>query len=120
MSHHARSPSREVYNKSVATLKVAFIIGLGLAYASSHRQDPLAFLLPVVVDKCASTGKIPMLAALSLGFMFVGSGNGEITSTILQTLMAGDDKLKSLGDKWEWFLALGLVLLVNTFGISLS
>ena len=99
-------------------LKVASTVGLGLAYAGSHREDLLALLLPVVADESTST-EIAALAALSLGFVFVGSGNGEITSTILQTPMASHEKSKSLGDKWR-FLALGLVLLVNMFGIARS
>ena len=101
------------------SLKFASIVGLGLAYAGSHREDLLALLLPAVVDESTST-EIAALAALSLGFVFVGSGNGEITSTILQTLMASHEKSKSLGDKWGRFLALGLVLLVNMFGIARS
>ena len=35
--------------------------------------------------------EITTLSALILEFVFVGSGNGEITSTILQTLMERDD-----------------------------
>ena len=66
-------------------LKFASIVGLGLAYAGSHREDLLALLLPAVADESTST-ETASLAALSLGFVFVGSGNGEITSTILQTL----------------------------------
>jgi 26S proteasome regulatory subunit N1 len=38
-------------------------------------------------------------STLALGFVFVGSRNGEITSVILQTLTDRDDK--ALGEKWR-------------------
>lgn len=92
-------------------------MGLGLAYAGSHREDILPFLLPHVADDTASM-EISSLAALALGFIFVGSEHGEVTSTILQTLMEkcerGD---KSLDEKWARFMVLGLGLLY--LGMSL-
>ena len=53
--------------------------------------------------------EIISLAALSLGFIFVGSGDGEVASTILQVMMERDDK--ALDEKWGRFLSLGLALL---------
>lgn len=98
-------------NKSVS-LKTSAIMGLGLAYAGSHREDILPFLLPHVADDTV-TMEISSLAALALGFIFVGSENGEVTATILQTFMDKFDKEddKSLDEKWARFMALGLGLL---------
>ncbi|KAG6909917.1 hypothetical protein DXG01_014437 [Tephrocybe rancida] len=97
-------------NKSVP-LKTSAIMGLGLAYAGSHREDLLPFLLPHVADDTVSM-EISSLAALALGFIFVGSENGEVTGTILQTLMEKADRDdKSLDEKWARFMALGLGLL---------
>lgn len=98
-------------NKSVS-LKTSAIMGLGLAYAGSHREDILPFLLPHIADDVA-TMEISSLAALALGFIFVGSENGEVTSTILQTFMEKFDREddKSLDEKWARFMALGLGLL---------
>ncbi|KNZ81635.1 26S proteasome regulatory subunit rpn-1 [Termitomyces sp. J132] len=95
-------------NKSVP-LKTSAIMGLGLAYAGSHREDLLPFLLPHVADDSVSM-EIASLAALALGFIFVGSENGEVTGTILQTLMEKAED-KSLDEKWARFMALGLGLL---------
>jgi hypothetical protein len=53
--------------------------------------------------------EVASLTALSLGFVFVGSANGEIASTILQTMMEREDK--ELKEKWGRFMALGLALL---------
>jgi len=68
----------------------------------------MALLLPVVADDSLSM-EIISLAALSLGFIFVGSGNGEVASTILQVMMEREDK--ALDEKWGRFLSLGLALL---------
>jgi 26S proteasome regulatory subunit N1 len=83
-------------------------MGLGLAYAGAHREDLLSLLLPHVADDSVSM-EIASLSALALGFVFVGSGNGEITSTVLQTFMEREDKY--LDEKWARFMALGLALL---------
>lgn len=68
----------------------------------------MGLLLPLVADDSLSM-EIVSLAALSLGFIFVGSGNGEVASTILQVMMDRDDK--ALEEKWGRFLSLGLALL---------
>ncbi|EPS97459.1 26S proteasome regulatory complex non-ATPase subcomplex Rpn1 subunit [Fomitopsis schrenkii] len=96
-----------VDNKA-ASLKISSIVGLGLAYVGSHREDLLNLLIPTVSDDSVSM-EIASLTALSLGFIFVGSGNGEIASTILQSLMERDDK--QLEEKWTRFMLLGLALL---------
>ena len=68
----------------------------------------MTLLLPIVADDSLSM-EIISLAALSLGFIFVGSGNGEVASTILQVMMEREDK--ALDEKWGRFLSLGLALL---------
>jgi len=88
-------------------------MGLGLAYARSHREDLLSLLLPHVADDGVSM-EITSLSVLVLGFVFVGSGNGEVAGIILQTLMEREDKF--LDEKWAGFMALGLVFLY--LGIS--
>ncbi|KAJ7755237.1 hypothetical protein B0H16DRAFT_1722445 [Mycena metata] len=99
-----------VDNKSVP-LKTSAIMGLGLAYAGSHRQDLLQLLLRHVADE-AATMEVAGLAVLALGFIFVGSENGDITGTVLQTLLEKAERQdKSLDEKWARFMALGLGLL---------
>ncbi|EJT99331.1 26S proteasome regulatory complex non-ATPase subcomplex Rpn1 subunit [Dacryopinax primogenitus] len=99
--------SEQIENKSVP-LRTGAIVGLGFAYASTHRADIMALLLPLVADETL-TMSLAALAALSLGFVFVGSCNGEIAGTILQTMMERD--AAQLTDKWARFMALGLALL---------
>jgi hypothetical protein len=83
---------------------------IGIAYAGSQREDELFTerMRDIVADTSISM-EIASLAALSLGFIFVGSANGEIASTILQTMMERDEK--ELKEKWGRFMALGLALL---------
>ena len=53
--------------------------------------------------------EIASLTALALGFIFVGSSNGDIAMTILQTMMERQET--ELKEKWGRFLGLGLALL---------
>lgn len=99
--------SGDVDNKSVP-MRTSAITGLGLAYVGTHRDDLLQLLLPHVGDD-GETMEVASLAALALGFIFVGSCNGEVTSTILQTLMEREEK--DLDEKWARFMVLGLALL---------
>ncbi|KAJ3555633.1 hypothetical protein NP233_g12161 [Leucocoprinus birnbaumii] len=56
--------------------------------------------------------EISSLAALSLGFIFVGSKNGDVSSTMLQTIMEKHESNdKGLDEKWAKFFVLGLALL---------
>ncbi|KAI5888837.1 26S proteasome regulatory complex, non-ATPase subcomplex, Rpn1 subunit [Schizophyllum commune H4-8] len=102
--------SDQVENKSVP-LKTAAIMGLALAYAGSQHPDLLSVLLPHVADDTV-TMEISSLAALALGFIYVGSENGEITGTILQAFMERADRSDGgLDEKWGRFMSLGLGLL---------
>lgn len=96
-----------VENKSVP-LKTGAIVGLGLAYAGSHRKDLADLLLPLIADDAMGM-EIASLAALAVGFIFVGSEDGDASSTILQTLMEREDK--ELEEKWARFMGLGLAML---------
>lgn len=89
--------------------RVARIMGLGLAYAGSNKLDLLDLLLPFVAD----TGydmQISAVAALSLGLIFVGSAQSDVSEAIIQTFL-DEDRNKQLKDKWTRFMTLGLALL---------
>jgi len=95
-------------NDPKLVIKNSAIMGLGLAYAGSMREDVLEILLPIV----GNTGlgmELSSLTALALGHVFVASCHPEITSTILETLMERDPKV--LKDPFARFLGLGLALL---------
>ncbi|KAL5114792.1 proteasome regulatory particle base subunit [Pleosporales sp. CAS-2024a] len=90
-------------------IRLASIMGLGLAYAGSNKEELLEVLLPIVSDTSLDM-QLSAMAALSLGMIFVGSANGEVTDTLMNTLM-DEDRSKQLKDKWTRFMALGLALL---------
>jgi 26S proteasome regulatory subunit N1 len=98
-----------VDSKSVP-LKVAAMNGIAVAYAGSQRRDVAERILPHIADE-TNTMEVAAMAALALGFVFVGSGDGEIASTILQTLMEREPA--QLDSEWAVFmgLALGLIFL---------
>lgn len=83
-------------------------MGLGIAYAGSAREDLLELLVPIVVDTGLSV-ELSALAALSLGLIFVGKVNEEVSNAILQTLAERTDV--QLDVSIARFFALGLGLL---------
>ncbi|XP_064634974.1 26S proteasome non-ATPase regulatory subunit 2-like [Lineus longissimus] len=88
-------------------MRLGAVVGLGLAYAGSNRDDVLSLLLPVLADSKSNMEVIGM-AALSCGMISVGTCNGEVTSTLLQTLMERSEA--ELKETYARFIALGLAL----------
>ncbi|GAA5942710.1 proteasome regulatory particle base subunit RPN1 [Sporobolomyces koalae] len=99
--------SEHVESKSVP-LRVASIIGIGIAYAGSQREDIRELLLPAISDTAVSL-EIAAISALALGFVFVGTCDGDVTMAVLQTMMEREEA--ELKEKWGRFMALGLALL---------
>lgn len=90
-------------------IRMACIMGLGLSYAGSNKEEVLEKLLPIITDTTQDM-QISAMAALSCGLIFVGSSHEDVVSAIITTFL--DDERKSqLTDKWTRFLALGLGLL---------
>lgn len=96
-------------NHKEPLIRVSAIMGLGLAYAGSNKDELLALLLPLVGDTSLDM-QTSAMAALSLGLIFVGSSNSDVSEAIVQTFL-DDDRKHQLKDKWTRFMALGLGLL---------
>jgi len=90
-------------------MRVACIMGLGLSYAGSNKEELLDILLPIVEDVSLDM-QLSAMAAVSLGLIFVGSSNHQVSEAIATTLM-DEERQKHLKDKWTRFMALGLALL---------
>lgn len=114
-----------ISNKS-KELKTSAIMGLGLAYVGSCREDLLGLLLPIITGEGEGDGipdiELASFAALALGLIFVSSANGDIADTILQTLLerceahtsatsTSEKEAAGLDSKFSKFLILGLGLL---------
>ncbi|XP_033101471.1 26S proteasome non-ATPase regulatory subunit 2-like [Anneissia japonica] len=89
------------------TMRIGAIFGLGLAYAGSNSEEVLGCLLPVMADS-KSNMEVIGVTAVACGMIAVGSCNGDVTSTILQTMM--EKSKQQLKDNYARFLALGLGL----------
>lgn len=88
-------------------MRIGSIIGLGLAYAGSNRSDVLSVLLPVLSDS-KSTIEVIGVTALSCGLIAVGSGNADVTATIMQVFIEKPDL--DVKDNFVRFLPLALGL----------
>ncbi|CRG83951.1 26S proteasome regulatory subunit rpn-1 [Talaromyces islandicus] len=97
-----------IENKSIP-MRVASIMGLGLSYAGSNKEELLEALLPIVEDVSLDM-QLSAMAAVALGLIFVGSSNHQVSEAIATTLM-DEERQKQLKDKWTRFMALGLALL---------
>lgn len=99
----------DVLNHKSKDVRVSGIMGLGLAYVGTHKEEMLEILLPYVADTSLDM-QLSAMAALALGLIFVGSANSDISETIVQTFF-DEDRASQLKDKWTRFMALGLALL---------
>src|SRR5271169_6750452 len=92
-------------------LRATSIMGLGIAYTASNREDLKDLFLPIISDTSIDL-QLSGMAAVALGQIFIGQGaksDNEIASTMLHTLMEMEpEQLKS---PWIKFYALGLALL---------
>jgi len=89
-------------------IRIGSILGLGMAYNGSAREDITAQIAPVLEDGNASM-EVLGTAALALGMINVGTGNGDITGALLTLLMEKD--AASLSVTNARYVALGLGLL---------
>ena len=96
-------------NSKNVPMRVASIIGLGLACAGTNKEDLLELLLPIVEDTSLEM-QLSAMAALSLGLIFVGSSDDRVSQAIITTLL-DEERQKQLKDKWTRFMSLGLALL---------
>ena len=71
------------------------VVGLGFAYAGSCREDLLELLVPFIYDIDISN-ELSAMAALSLGLIFCGSANEEVSEAIVYTFIErGDSELNN-------------------------
>ncbi|KAI1470677.1 26S proteasome regulatory complex, non-ATPase subcomplex, Rpn1 subunit [Daldinia caldariorum] len=90
-------------------VRITAIMGLGLSYAGSHKEEVLELLIPIITNP-DNDMQIVAMAALSLGLVYVGSANPLAIEEIMGVLL-DDERGNVFSDKWFRFLALGLGLL---------
>jgi 26S proteasome regulatory subunit N1 len=92
------------------TVRMSSILGLGLGYAGSQREEVKELLENVIINSEVHDLAEASLASLALGLVFSGSCNDDLSSTILQRLMETDSK-EFNAHPLSRFLLLGLGLL---------
>lgn len=113
--HNENDPALAILSEFIESdkplLRATSIMGLGIAYTASNRDELKELFLPIVSDNSIDL-QLSGLASVALGQIFIGQGaktDNEIAETMLQTLMEMEpEQLKS---PWLKFYALGLALL---------
>lgn len=98
----------ESVTKENVSVRVGAIMGLGLAYAGTQKEEVSELLTEVIHDDTAPI-EVVAFAALSLGLVFCGTCHEECVQAIVQTLMMRPEK--DLESSFVHFLCLGLGLL---------
>lgn len=108
--------TEQVEDKEMAACRrIGAALGLGLAYAGTQKAEILDLLTPIIVDPDIHVDLFSM-ASLALGYVFVGTGNGDIANNIIQGLTDRYDESKEedqkiVKDPTSRFACLGLGLL---------
>jgi len=89
-------------------IRIGAILGLGIAYAGKNRADVLQLISNVVSDSTISM-EIVGVSALALGLIAIGTANGDVTSTLIQTLLERSEA--DLKETFSRFIALALGLI---------
>lgn len=113
--HNENDPALAILSEFVESdkllLRATSVMGLGIAYTASNRDEVKDLFLPILSDTSVDL-QLSGMAALALGQIFIGQGaktDNEIASTMLQTLMEMEpEQLKS---PWIKLYVLGLALL---------
>ncbi|XP_054714152.1 26S proteasome non-ATPase regulatory subunit 2-like [Uloborus diversus] len=90
-------------------MRTGAVIGMGIAYAGTNRDNVLSLLIPVISDP-KSNMEVVGLSALACGMIAVGSCNEAVTSAIIQVLHEKLHAEADLKDTFARFLPLALGL----------
>lgn len=93
---------------AASTVRIGSILGLGLAYAGSAREELRETLTEVLENE--SEIDVLSVTAYALGLIFVGSCNADIAGSITEILLSREED-ESLNHPYAKFLCLGLGLL---------
>jgi len=100
----------DLINDKEDLVRTNAVMGLGIAYAGSAREDLLDLLIPIVVDTTLSV-ELSAMAALSLGLIFVGKCTEEVTNAILETLTERPENVLDISIARFFSLGMGLLFL---------
>jgi len=98
----------ESVTKENPSVRIGAIMGLGLAYAGTQKEEVAQLLNEVILDDSTPL-EVVAFAALSLGLVFCGTCHEECVQAIVQALMMRPEKDHE--NAFVHFLCLGLGLL---------
>lgn len=81
--------------KNSVHIKIAAILGLGLAYAGSQNEEVMADLTSVLEDFSFSF-EMSAFASLALGLIYLGSGNDNVFGNMIGILLARNEEKNDL------------------------
>ncbi|KAG1670671.1 hypothetical protein FOA52_010946 [Chlamydomonas sp. UWO 241] len=87
------------------SIRIGAVLGLGLAYAGTNREEVEELLLPLVTETDVSM-ELAGFAALALGLVFTSTCKEDIVMGILQALMCRSEA--DLASPFAKYLCLGL------------
>jgi len=91
-------------------VRIGALLGLGVAYAGSAREDVKDLFIPFIVDTSATADmEIVSFAGLALGLLFVGTAHGDSAAIIAERLM--ESSPAELDNPIARHLCVGLALL---------
>lgn len=90
--------------------RVGSILGIGLAYSGTGREEFLELLIPIIIDTSYSV-ECSAFAALSLGLIFVGKCHEDVGNAIYQTLIERPENQLNMTVSRYFGVALGLLFL---------
>lgn len=99
---------QEYVSNSNVKLSTAAIMGLGISFAGSKNDELMGILLPIAADTSTPI-EVASMACLSLAHAFVGTCNGDITTTIMDNLL--ERSAEELKTHYTNFFALSLGIL---------
>jgi len=106
----AKAVLEEKINGKEDFSRLGSIIGLGIAYSGSAREEFLETLIPIIIDTNYSV-ESSAFAALSLGLIFVGKCNEDVGNAIYQTLIERPENQLNMTVTRFFGVALGLLFL---------
>jgi 26S proteasome regulatory subunit N1 len=63
--------------------KAAAVLGLGIAYAGTDREDVKESLVPLMLDD-SQTFEVVALTCLSLGYLYIGTADTDVVETLIE------------------------------------
>eukprot|EP01100_Stratorugosa_tubuloviscum_P001671 TRINITY_DN1378_c0_g1_i1.p1 TRINITY_DN1378_c0_g1~~TRINITY_DN1378_c0_g1_i1.p1 ORF type:complete len:865 (-),score=424.26 TRINITY_DN1378_c0_g1_i1:147-2741(-) len=93
-------------NKHPLNVRACALLGLGIAYAGTAREDILSSIEPFL--ESSVDPKLTCFASLAVGQIFAGTGHSKATGLLVQVLLESED---ILSNNFSRFLCLGLGLI---------